>query len=230
MECKYLIFKFDLQLNYFKMKRALLLIIIFSIFFNNITFSQKAKKGWNALFDGKTFTGWKINEEHPNTFSIENGTIKVAGERAHLFYDGDVANHNFKNFEFKASAMTMPGSNSGIFIHTAYQAKGWPEKGYEIQVNNSHTDWRRTGSLYGVEDVKDTLVKDNVWYNYHIIVKNKNIVIKINNKIAVNYIEPDELPADRKNKRLSTGTFALQGHDPKSVVFFKDIKVKILPE
>ncbi len=193
-------------------------------------FAQKAKKGWYNLFDGKTFKGWKVNEENPSTFTIDNGTIKVDGPRAHLFYDGPVANHNFKNFELKVTAMTRPSANSGIFIHTQYQASGWPENGYEVQVNNSQGDWRRTGSLYSVSDVKDTLVKDNTWYKYHIIVKGKQVIIKVNDKVAVDYMEPAELPADRGKKRLSSGTIALQGHDPKSVVFFKDIKIKPLKD
>lgn len=212
------------------MKNALNLTICILLLVNSLTFSQKPKKGWIKLFDGKTFAGWKVNEENPGSFTVENNTIKVAGPRTHLFYDGTIANHDFKNFELKITAKTEPGSNSGIFIHTEYLAKGWPDKGYEIQVNNSHGDWRRTGSLYGVQDVKDTLVKDNVWYNYHIIVNNKNIVIKINDKVAVDYTEPDELPANRGKKRLSRGTFALQAHDPKSIAYFKDIEVKLLPD
>lgn len=212
------------------MKLKAFYIFIITLFLSNFTFAQKAKRGWYKIFDGKTLNGWQINEENPATFSIVDGAIKVAGPRTHMFYAGMVGDHNFKNFELKVTAKTEPGSNSGIFIHTEYQKSGWPSKGYEVQVNNSQGDWRRTGSLYGVADVKDTLVKDNVWYTYHIIVKNKNIVIKINDKIAVNYTEPDELPADRGTKRLSSGTFALQGHDPKSTAYFKDIKVKILKD
>jgi hypothetical protein len=126
--------------------------------------------------------------------------------------------------------MTTPGSNSGIFIHTQYQENGWPSKGYEVQVNNSHTDWRRTGSLYAVEDVKEVYVKDNEWYTEYITVKGKRIIIKINDKTVVDYSEPDnvaQLP-DRALKHLSSGTFALQGHDPASKVFFKEVKVKVL--
>lgn len=212
------------------MKKKLSLFLVISLFFSSFTFAQKAKKGWYSLFDGKSFAGWKINEDSPSTFSMKDGVIKVNGPRSHMFYDGTVGNHNFKNFELKVTAMTEPGSNSGIFIHTEYQKTGWPSKGYEVQVNNSQGDWRRTGSLYSVADVKDTLVKDNVWYTYHIIVKGKNIVIKVNDKVAVDYTEPNELPADRGTKRLSSGTFALQGHDPKSTAYFKDIKVKILPD
>ena len=208
------------------MKRIVLFFSL--VLMSNCSFAQKKGKGWISLFDGKTFTGWKVNTENPSTFSIEDGLIKVEGERTHLFYEGPVANHNFRNFQLKLKAKTMPGSNSGIFIHTVYQEKGWPNKGYEVQVNQTHGDWRKTGSLYSVSDVKENLVKDNEWYQYDITVKDKHVVIKINNKVAVDYTEPDTLPADRGEKRLSSGTIALQGHDPKSIAFFKDIKVKVL--
>ncbi len=183
---------------------------------------------WISLFDGKSFDGWKASE-NPSTFSIEDGKIKVAGPRAHLFYVGPVEDHDFKNFEFKAQVMTTPGSNSGMFIHTGYQEEGWPSKGYEVQVNNSHTDWRRTGSLYAVDDVREVYVKDNEWYTEHIIVKDNHITVKINDKVVVDYTEPDDVKNDNSiTKKLSSGTVALQGHDPKSVVYFKDVMIKPL--
>ena len=185
---------------------------------------------WVSLFDGKSLTNWKANE-NPATFTVADGAIVVHGPRAHLFYEGPIMKHDFKNFEFKAKVMTTQGSNSGIFIHTAFQETGWPSKGYEVQVNNSHTDWRRTGSLYGVEDVKEVYVKDNEWYTEYIKVEGKKITIKINDKTVVEYTEPDgiEKEKDRAEKHLSSGTFALQGHDPNSKVFFKDIMVRTLP-
>ena len=186
---------------------------------------------WISLFDGTLLAGWKASE-NPSTFSIENGMIKVHGSRAHLFYEGPVMNHQFKNFEFKVQVMTTPGSNSGIFFHTAYQENGWPSKGYDVQVNNSQTDWRRTGSLYAVQDVKDVYVKDNEWYTEYIKVEGKRITVKINGKTVVDYLEPEDIEknSDRKEKRLSSGTFALQGHDPDSKVYFKEIWVKPLPD
>lgn len=191
--------------------------------------SSESTGEWISLFDGESLDGWKAGE-HPATFSVEDGTIKVAGPRAHLFYEGPVLDHDFKNFEFKAKVMTTEGSNSGIYFHTAYQESGWPSKGYEVQVNNSHTDWRRTGSLYGIDDVKEVLVKDNEWYTEHIIVRDKHIVIKINDETVVDYTEPDSvaLETDPNGRRISSGTFALQGHDPESTVFYKDIQVKPL--
>ena len=188
-----------------------------------------AADGWISLFDGKTLNGWKVGE-HAATFSVENGTIVAHGETAHLFYEGDVKNHDFTNFEFKADVMTEPGSNSGIYIHTRYQEGGWPARGYEVQVNNSHTDWRRTGSLYAVEDVKEVYVKDNVWFTEYVSVRGKRITIKINDKTVVDYTEPDNVvrAKDQAGRVLSDGTFALQGHDPKSKVHFKNILVKPL--
>lgn len=185
--------------------------------------------GWKSLFDGKTLAGWKVGQ-NAASFSVVNGCIVVHGETAHLFYDGPVANHNFKNFDLKVKVMTEPGSNSGIYFHTQYQEGGWPEKGYEVQVNNSHTDWRRTGSLYAIQDVKEVYVKDNEWYTEETIVQGKHVIIKINERVVVDYTEPENVkrPDDMKGRVISSGTFALQGHDPKSKVWFKDIEVKEL--
>lgn len=186
---------------------------------------------WVSLFDGKSLKGWKVGN-NAGTFTVQDGAIVANGDVAHLFYNGDVQQHEFKNFEFKAEVMTTPGSNSGIYFHTIYQESGWPKKGYEVQVNNSHTDWRRTGSLYAIEDVKDVLVKDNEWYSEYFMVKGKRVVIKINDKTVVDYTEPDNVqrPADMPGRVLSSGTFALQGHDPKSKVYFKNILVKPLAD
>ena len=192
--------------------------------------SATFEKGWVRIFDGKTLDGWKLTTESPETFSVQDGAIVVAGPRAHLFYEGPVGNHNFKNFEWKALVKTMPGSNSGMFIHTAYQEKGWPSKGYEIQVNQSHTDWRKTGSVYGLQDVKEVFVKDDEWYTEHIIVQGKKVIIKVNDKIINDFTEPDSVSNANSPKKLSSGTIALQGHDPKSKVYFKDIMVKVLPD
>lgn len=190
--------------------------------------AQKKEKGWVSIFNGKNFDGWKVTTDSPGTFTIEDGTIKVAGPRAHLFYDGAVGNHDFKNFAFKADIKTMPGANSGMFIHTTYQADGWPNKGYEIQVNQSHTDWRKTGSVYSFQDVKEVYAKDGEWYTEEIEVQGKRVTVKVNGKVINDYTEPAE-PTD-KLKRLSRGTVALQGHDPKSVIYYKNIMIKVLPD
>jgi len=190
-----------------------------------------ASDGWIPLFDGKSLNNWKVGD-NAESFTVENGTIIAHGKTAHLFYDGPVKDHHFKNFDLKARVMTEPGSNSGIYFHTEFQQGGWPAKGYEVQVNNSHTDWRRTGSLYAIEDVKEVYVKDNEWYTEEVIVKGKRVVIKINDKVVVDYTEPENVqrPKDMAGRMISNGTFALQGHDPNSKVYFKDILVRPLED
>ncbi len=212
------------------LNRILLFTAVFCLLFLPAAFSQ-SKKGWISLFDGKSLDGWKVGE-NAATFSIADGLLKVAGTRAHLFYDGPVKNHSFKNFEFRAVVKTTPGSNSGLYIHTEYQERGWPEKGYEIQVNNSHRDWIRSGSLYDILDVKENYAKDDEWYTTHIIVKNKRIIVKINDVVVIDYTEPanPRRTDDHKNRLLSAGTFAIQGHDAKSVVYYKSIEVKPMPD
>jgi hypothetical protein len=178
-------------------------------------------KDWIPLFDGKSLAGWKASE-NPATFRVENGEIIVNGPRAHLFYDGPVMNHEFKDFEFKADVMTRPGANSGIYLRTAYQPDDWPSKGYEVQVNNSHTDWRRTGSLYAVQDVREG-EKDNEWFTIHAIVRGRHIVVTVNGRQTVDYTEPDGSPT-----RLTGSTIALQGHDPGSEVHYKNVLIRPL--
>lgn len=192
---------------------------------------HKGRDAWTPLFDGKSLNGWKVGQ-NAGTFTVENGAIVAHGPTAHLFYYGDVKQHHFKNFEFKAEVMTTPGSNSGIYFHTEYQDSSWPKKGYEVQVNNSHTDWRRTGSLYAVQDVKEVYVKDNEWFTEYFKVEGKHVTVKLNDKTVVDYTEPENVKRDAgsEGRIISAGTFALQGHDPNSKVYFKNIMVNLLPD
>jgi hypothetical protein len=179
--------------------------------------------GWKSLFDGKSLDGWKINE-HKEAWSVEDGAIKAAGDRSHLFYVGD--DKPFKNFHFECQVMTKKNSNAGIFFHTKFQNDGWPAQGYEAQVNNTfNKDPQKTGTLYNTVKVLEAPAKDDTWFKYEIIVKGKHVQVLIEGKKVVDYTEPDDKQGTVK---LSEGTFALQAHDPGSTVYFKDLKVKRL--
>lgn len=186
------------------------------------------ESGFVSLFDGKTLDGWKVSEENPDSWSVKDEMIVCDGPRAHLFYVGELA--PFKDFHFKADVKTTPGSNSGIYFHTQYQASGWPKYGYECQVNVTHKDPKKTSSLYGVENVDDPGVKDEEWYTQEIIVQGRHIVLKVNGETLVDHNEPeskDSFSADFE-RRLGEGTFALQAHDPESKVYFRNLRVKEL--
>ena len=96
---------------------------------------DEEEEGWVSIFNGKDLEGWKA-AENPKAFTVKDGELIVKGNRGHLFYTGEVAKGNFKNFEWKLDVMTKPKANSGLYIHTKYQDEGWPSKGYEVKVNN----------------------------------------------------------------------------------------------
>jgi hypothetical protein len=208
--------------------RTLLLVTVILLSLSSITPGQSTTEaGFKSIFDGKSFNGWKMANENQNSWTIKDGAIVAQGEKSHLYYVGD--NKPLTDFELMIDVMTEPGSNGGIYFHTLYQETDWPKKGYEVQVNQTHKDWRKTGSLYGVQDVKEQLVKDNEWYTYHIIVKGKHITIKINDKVAVDWDEPaDRKPGTDFTRILDKGTIALQAHDPNSTVRYKNIRIKRL--
>ncbi|MBD3675207.1 MAG: DUF1080 domain-containing protein [Planctomycetaceae bacterium] len=185
--------------------------------------------GWITLFDGSSLKGWKASE-NKDAWTLKDGILTCHGERSHLFYVGKHA--PFKNFELKVEVMAEKNSNSGIYFHTEYQETGWPKKGFETQVNNTYVkDPKKTGSLYGVVNVTDQLVGDGEWWTQHVIVKDNTVTIKVNGKTTVKYTQPDDYVPEDKNfeRKISSGTFALQAHDPHSIVHYRSVKVKPLP-
>lgn len=189
-----------------------------------------AEKGFTQLFNGKDLTGWKVNENN-DTFSVKDGAIVAHGNRSHCFYVGNVGKHEFKNFELMVDVMTKPNSNGGIYILTEYQDKGWPGKGFEVQVNNTfNSDPRKTGSLYEVSDVKEQVAQDDKWFTEHIIVKGNNVKVMVDGKQVVDWTQPADWKgtSDFAGRRIAPGTIALQGHDPNSTVYYKNIRIKLL--
>jgi len=185
---------------------------------------------WVSLFDGKTLGDWKPNENGSDAFSVKDGAIVVNGTRAHLFYMGK--ENQFKNFHFRAEIKTKPTSNSGIYFHTKWLDTGWPQYGYESQVNISQGDPVKSGSLYHfvklfAEDIAKVGLSEDVWWVQEIIVEGKHITTKLNGNVVVDYTEPED---QKGTEKLSEGTFALQAHDPGSTAYFRNIEVRRLPD
>ena len=196
---------------------------------NTLT-SPERDAGWQLLFDGKSLDGWRASDA-PGTFSVKDGEIVVHGPRSHLYYVGPVENHDFKNFELKLDVLTFPNANSGVYFHTQWQEKGWPDKGYEVQVNNSHSDTSRTGGLWGIRDFRQVVVPDGRWFTLTTRVEGRHVVTRIDDKMIVDYTEEPnpQRPKGLEQRLIASGTFALQGHDPGSEVHYRNIKVRKLP-
>ncbi len=231
------------------------LLFLFIVSAGSFCFAAHHGAKWHSLFDGKTLDGWTASKENPNCYFVENGNLVVRGGRSHLFYTGSVGDANFKNFELKLKVKTMKNANSGVYFHTAYQDKGWPSQGFEAQVNTSHKDPKKTGSLYAIanvfvpmEEMEPFVVRvakagaevyrekapstDGEWFDYHIIVKDDNIVLKVNGETTVNWTQPEGYAGPTpgmSGRKLGSGTIAFQAHDPGCEVHYKDIQIKMLP-
>lgn len=195
-----------------------------------------AEAGWTSLFNGTDFTGWKISGNQAS-FTIQDGAMVANGRVAHAFYDGPISNHSFRDFELKVDIMTRAGSNGGVYVLTEYQEGGnarasgvFPSKGFEIQVNNSHTDRIRSGSLYHVKDILDqSPAKDDEWFTEHIVVKGETITVNVNGVQVVQWTQPPDWnggPEGPGRRITGPGTIALQAHDPRSTVYYKNIRIK----
>ncbi|GAB5405726.1 MAG: DUF1080 domain-containing protein [Aureliella sp.] len=197
--------------------------------------------GWEALFDGKSLKGWRANAD-PKSFRVVDGTIRAHAQGkklSHLFYVGDKKKGfvAFKDFELELKARSEPNSNSGIFIHTDMSLRPprrYLDRGYEIQLNSSTEEKKKTGSLYAIVNLSTSPVDETDWFKVNVRVQGKRITIAINDKVVVNYTEPENpiREVSRKGRVLKSkgGAIALQAHDPGSIFYFKDIRIRSFTE
>jgi hypothetical protein len=197
-----------------------------------------AEDGWVALFNGRNLDGWRPSENR-DSWKVVDGQLSADGPRSHLFYTGPVRGAEFRNFEIEAEVLTRPGANSGIYFHTAYQEKGFPRKGFEIQINNTaageggYRERKKTASLYGIRNIYKQLVPDDEWFKIHAAVRGKNIQVRLNGTLLVDYTEPVPpfiAPGTERDRILDRGTFALQCHDAGSKARFRNLRVRPLAD
>ena len=203
-----------------------------------LTATTLAADGWRELFNGKDLNGWKANVL-PESWTVKDGVIRANATKpsSHLFYVGDKKEglENFKDFELEVETRSEPNSNSGIFIHTDMTGGGDAmhlSKGYEIQLNSSVVEKRKTGSLYAVVDLDKSPVDESQWFKVLITVRGQRITIQANGQQVVDYTEPPNVvrPKDRAGRKLNPagGAIALQAHDPQSVFYFKSVRIRPL--
>jgi len=196
-----------------------------------------ADEGWVELFDGRSLAGWRPGENR-SSWKVADGQLVAGGPRSHLFYTGPARGADFRNFELAVEALAPPACYSGIYFHTAYQERGYPSKGFEIQINNGaagaggYREHTKTGSLYGVRNVYKQFVPDDRWFTIQAAVRGKNVQIRLNGMRVVDYTEPEPpVIPDRPDKGpvLDHGTFALQCHEG-SKARFRSVRVRPLPD
>ncbi len=175
---------------------------------------KPGKKGWISMFDGRTLNGWKANQ-NPESWKVVDGAIVGDGPVSHLFW----MERECENCEFRAEVKLNHAGNSGMYFRTAF-GPGFP-KGYEAQVENTSPDPQKTGSLYGLVKITDQLIPDDTWWTQHIIADGNRIIIKINDKVVVDYMDPEN--------RYTKGYLALQQHNPGSIVQYRNLMMRPIP-
>ena|ERR1700722_14481226 len=213
-------------------------------------------EGWIQLFNGKDLTGWKIPNPPSGNFKdvkeiknddgkviafvgitkkdgkeitlwqVKDGMIVGGGPASHLFTEIEA-----DNFRYRVEAKINDKGNSGQYFRTKF-GPDFPQ-GYEAQINATHSDRIRTGSLYpagGLSKYKDKITvldtaphNPDEFFTQEVIADGPKITIIVNGKTTLdNWEDP--------NKTFTKGHFALQGHDPGSVMTFKKVEYKPLKQ
>jgi len=193
---------------------------------------------WIELFDGRTLDGWRASENKAS-WQVRDGALAADGLKSHLFYEGPVHGADFRNFELEVEVLTRAACNSGIYFHTRYQEKDFPQKGFEVQINNTaagdgnYRERKKTGSLYGLRNIYKQFQPDDRWFKIHVAVRAKRVQVSLNGMLVVDYVEPTPpvIPDGMERERfLDHGTFALQCHNDGSKALFRSVRVRPLPD
>lgn len=187
------------------------------------------ERGYTSLFNGRDLSGWKAGGP-AESWSVENGAIVAHGAVSHLFYDGPFRNHTFTDFDLKLDVVARNRSNGGVYVMTEYQEKGFPARGFEIQVNVSHTDRIRSGSLYHVVDLSHIPAKDDEWYPMEINSSKGTITVTVKGNRVLSWTQPPDWNGayDAPGRKIGPGTIAFQAHDPGSTTAYANIRIRPL--
>jgi len=194
---------------------------------------EMRRDGWVSIFDGRTLEGWRANEPGgTGNFAVENGILVGTGGRNHLYFM-----ERLTNFELKIDVKINNDGNSGVYIKSQWQDNAWPTTGFELQVNGSHRDPQKTGSLYDIIHYLEAPHGDDEWFTYHIICNGNRLECRVNGRTLWVYVCPMErggVPQGDnitpQNKRISqSGYIALQTHHQGSIVQFRNIFLRRLP-
>ena len=182
-----------------------------------------AEPEWVPLFDGATLDGWEKVGKDDSHWEVKDGSISGSGTQSMLVY----TKRPFKNFRYRAEIKINDGGNSGMYFRTTREPTF--SDGYEAQIDSTHKDPIRTGSLYGLCHVYQQHVKPDTWFTYEVEVHDdvwrRRDVTRI--KITVDGNELYEYLDFALS--FKEGHFAFQQHDPGSRVDIRKVEVLELP-
>lgn len=179
---------------------------------------------WEQLFDGTSMDGWEKVGKKDSHWAIEDGLIVGSGTQSMLV----CTKGTYENFRYRVEAKINDGGNSGVYFRTTRKPSF--REGYEAQIDSTHKDPIRTGSLYGFCHVYEQLVKPGEWFTYEIEVRDDiwrgremtRIKITVDGNELYEYMD--------FAKTWPAGYFGFQQHDPGSKVHIRKVEVQKLDD
>ena len=181
-------------------------------------------ENWVSLFDGKTLEGWERVGSEKSVWEVRDGALQGSGDASMLV----CTKGPYRNFRYRAEIMINDKGQQRLYFRTT-RKPGFTD-GYEAQIDSTHTDPIRTGSLYGMNHVYKRLVEPGTWFTYDIEVRDDvwrgrdvtRIRVTVDGNELYEYLDFDQT--------FKSGHFAFQQHDPGSRVSIRKVEVLELPE
>jgi len=190
-----------------------------------------ADDGWKIILSADDMSGWKT--VGPGEFKVDDGAVLTGDGEGMLWYTKE----KFGDAEIRVIFKTeKPGDNSGVFIRVDREPKDpWiaVHRGYEVQIDDNRDPWHSTGVLYSLTKAQNKVdLKPGQWITMLIRLDGDRTIVHLNGTLVTDYKEGQKVPErkewyePKRGPRANSGYIALQNHDPKSHVWFKQVAVR----
>jgi len=185
------------------------------------------EEDFETLFNGKNLEGWIIQGlEKAGPKILEEGVLAVGG----WDYWAVITQRDFKNFILRFDVKFETNGNSGILIHTP--KKEVFQSSFEIQLAADYgevvTD-KTTGAIFGkVAPSRNATKPVGEWNSVEIKVDGPKLWVVINGETVQDGVDYTKI--EGLKHKLEKGGIAIQRNDYKKTVFFRNIRIKSLPD
>ncbi len=186
--------------------------------------------GLQPIFNGQDLTGWKEYPGKASKFTVTpEGWLNVKNGNGQLEYEHPAADFVLQT-EVISNGMML---NSGIFFRNI-PGEFW--QGYESQIQNGYFGDRTkpldfgTGAFYRRQKARKVVSDDFKWFHKTLIVAGDHMATWVNGYQVTDWTD-DRAPHEnaRNGLRREAGTIAIQGHDPKTDLSFRNLQLGEMP-
>jgi serine/threonine protein kinase len=186
----------------------------------NLKTTVHVRSGWVQLFNGKDLTGWKLFPADKDVWRVKDGVLIGQGAECSMLPS---ERSDFRDFHLRVEAMINEGGDSGVWFRTDLKS----QDGYEANINHSHRDLARTGSL-GIKmnhkqkwlhHQNDSPAPANTWFTLEVVAAGPNVTVKVDGVTVAQVTDANR----------SAGHIGLEMFEKGSVAHFRKIEIKELP-